>query len=698
MMKILVAEDDKIVQTILKAKLISWGYDPVITSDGKAAWEILKKKDGPRIILMDWVIPGLSGIQICRKLRQRSTSAPVYIIMLTGKISTEDVVAGFEAGADDYVTKPFNGPELRSRINAGARILSEMDRIGADRSFKEELPVFPIMSGREKKNIRIMIAEDDPISRTVLMENLSGWGYNVTPAEDGAEAWEILTGETPPHIAVLDWMMPKKSGIEICRLVRENKKLQHLYIIMLTTLGDAEHITTGFKAGVDDYISKPFSAAELRARVGVGTRICAFQFYLNNRAKQARADFKSIFDNAGEGIYQITENGRLLTANSSFASIYGYDTPGNMMSIPDIAERIYLKPGRFAEFKQTIEINDKIVNFESEIRRKDKITAWIAESGRVVRNEQGNILYYEVFVKDITLRVKAEQKLKKLNADLKNIVAERTAELTQARIAAENASKVKSEFLSNMSHELRTPLNAILGFSQVLEKQYFGKLNEKQENYVNEILDAGNHLLNLINDILDLTKVESGKMEMNISDVSIKNLMKNSTVMVKEKLHKHGINLEFEIPDELDSLKIKADEIKLKQIMFNLLSNAAKFTHDGGKIKVCAEIIPEPDPLVEISIKVIKISIKDTGVGLSKENLENVFKKFYQAEGGLTSSTRGTGLGLPLTRKLVEMHNGKIWAESPGHGKGSTFAFIIPLSYNGHEADMDMPGLPPDNK
>ncbi len=680
MMKILVAEDDKIVRTILKENLISWGYDPVITSDGEEAWEILKKQDAPRIIILDWVIPGLSGIKICRKLRQRSSYVPVYIILLTGKISTEDVVAGFEAGADDYVTKPFNGPELRARVKAGARILYEMDRIGAARSFKENLAVPLIMSGKEKKNIRMMIAEDDPISRAILMENLTGWGYNVTPAEDGAEAWEILNGQSPPQIAVLDWMMPKKSGIEICRLAREHKDLQHLYIIMLTTLGDAEHIAEGFKAGVDDYISKPFSAAELRARIGVGTRICAFQSYLSNRAKQAKADFKSIFDNAVEGIYQITEDGRLITANSSFASIYGYDTPGDMMEISGIADRLYLKSGRFIEFRQAMEKDDKIVNFESEIRRKDKTTAWIAQSGRVVRDDQGDILYYEVFVQDITLRVRAEQKLKKLNANLENIVAERTAELSDAKNAAENTSKVKSKFLANMSHELRTPLNAILGFSQVLRKQYFGKLNEKQGNYVKEILDAGDHLLNLINDILDLSKVEAGKMEMNISDVSIKNLMENSTVMVKEKLHKHGINLELEIPDELDFLKIKADEIKLKQIMFNLLSNAAKFTPDGGKIKICAKIIHEPDPLGEVSIKVIKISIKDTGIGLSKENLDNIFKTFYQAEGGVKTSSAGTGIGLSLTRKLVEMHNGKIWAESPGHGKGSTFAFIIPFT------------------
>ncbi len=673
-MKILVAEDDQIVRTILKENLISWGHDPVIASDGKTAWKILQSKDAPRIILMDWILPGLSGIQICRKLRQRFTSTPVYIIMLTGKISTEDVVAGFEAGADDYVTKPFNGLELRARIKAGVRILSEMDRIGNDRPFKEELPISLIMPDKEKKNIRIMVAEDDHISRKVLMENLTGWGYNVILAEDGAEGWEILTGATPPHIAILDWRMPKKSGIEICRLARAHKKLKHLYIIMLTALGDAEHITTGFKAGVDDYISKPFSAAELRARIGVGTRICAFQSYLNNKAKQARADFKSIFDNAGEGIYQITENGRLIIANSSLADIYGYDTPGAMMEISNIADRRYLKPGRFTEFKQAIEINDEISNFESEIQRKDGTTAWIAESGRVVRNKQGNILHYEVFVKDMTLRVNAEQELKKLNADLKNRVAERTAELTEAKIAAENTSKVKSEFLSNMSHELRTPLNAILGFSQVLEKQYFGKLNEKQENYVQEILDAGDHLLNLINDILDLSKVESGKMKMNISEVFIKELIDNSTVMVKEKLHKHGINLEIEISDELDCLKIKADETKLKQIMFNLLSNAAKFTPDGGKIKVVAEIIPEPDPL-------IKISIKDTGIGISQENLDTIFKTFYQLESTLKTSANGTGLGLPLSRKLVEMHDGKIWAESPGHGKGSTFVFILPLSF-----------------
>ncbi len=144
-----------------------------------------------------------------------------------------------------------------------------------------------------------------------------------------------------------------------------------------------------------------------------------------------------------------------------------------------------------------------------------------------------------------------------------------------------------------MSHELRTPLNAVIGFSEVLRDQYFGKLNEKQAEYIKDILDSGKHLLSLINDILDLSKVEAGKMELELSPVSIKDLLENSLVMIKEKAHKHGVSLDLKIPEEMSELDIQADERKLKQIMFNLLSNAAKFTPDGGEIRVEAKSIEE---------------------------------------------------------------------------------------------------------
>ena len=263
---------------------------------------------------------------------------------------------------------------------------------------------------------------------------------------------------------------------------------------------------------------------------------------------------------------------------------------------------------------------------------------------------------------------KSYRELEKAHDELEDKVKERTRLLEEAKETADIANRAKSDFLSGMSHELRTPLNAVLGFSQVLQEQYFGKLNEKQADYIKDILDSGRHLLSLINDILDLSKIESGKMELELSSVRIEELIKNSLVMIKEKALIHGINLDI-CTQDLDNLEIMADERRLKQIMFNLLSNAAKFTPDGGDI------------VIEGRIKYnnLIVSVSDTGIGLSSEDREKVFEEFYQASGGKTSKTPGTGLGLPLTKSIIEMHGGRIWADSNGLGKGSRFTFTLPI-------------------
>jgi signal transduction histidine kinase/CHASE3 domain sensor protein len=244
----------------------------------------------------------------------------------------------------------------------------------------------------------------------------------------------------------------------------------------------------------------------------------------------------------------------------------------------------------------------------------------------------------------------------------------RQSEVAESNRRLEDVSRSKSDFLANMSHELRTPLNSVIGFSEVLQDQLFGAINEKQQEYVANILTSGRHLLSLINDILDLSKVESGKMELELSDFSIREAVDSALTMLREKALKSGIALSVEITPAADII-IAADQRKLKQILFNLFSNAVKFTPSGGIVNVSAT--RDGDYL--------EISVADTGIGIREEDIPKLFQAFTQLESAYTKGFEGTGLGLALTKKLVELHGGRIWVESQ-LGAGSRFSFTIPLS------------------
>jgi signal transduction histidine kinase len=228
------------------------------------------------------------------------------------------------------------------------------------------------------------------------------------------------------------------------------------------------------------------------------------------------------------------------------------------------------------------------------------------------------------------------------------------------------ANRHKDEFLANMSHELRTPLNAIIGFSEVMIEKMFGDINEKQEEYLNDILSSGRHLLSLINDILDLSKIEAGKMDLDLADFNFAAAIDNALTLVHERAARRGLVLTQEVDERIGD--VRGDERKIKQVLLNLLSNAIKFTPEGGRVQVRA--VAKGD--------VVEVSVTDTGVGIAPEDQETVFEEFRQVGTDVAKKHEGTGLGLALTRRFVELHGGNIWLESEV-GVGSTFTFAIPV-------------------
>jgi signal transduction histidine kinase len=243
------------------------------------------------------------------------------------------------------------------------------------------------------------------------------------------------------------------------------------------------------------------------------------------------------------------------------------------------------------------------------------------------------------------------------NARLFREIADKSRQL-------EVASQHKSEFLANMSHELRTPLNAIIGFSEVLTDRLFGELNEKQDEYLKDIYASGTHLLSLINDILDLSKIEAGRMELELTDFDLPTALDNALTLVRERAGRRSIALHTSIDNRLG--QIQGDERKIRQVVLNLLSNAIKFTPEGGRIEVMAALKNGS----------VEVSVSDTGIGIAPEDQEKVFEEFRQV-GTADKKAEGTGLGLTLCRKFIELHGGRIWVKSQV-GEGSTFTFTIP--------------------
>lgn len=250
--------------------------------------------------------------------------------------------------------------------------------------------------------------------------------------------------------------------------------------------------------------------------------------------------------------------------------------------------------------------------------------------------------------------------------ELEAKVEARTQELQEANRQLEAASRHKSEFLANMSHELRTPLNAIMGFSEVLLERMFGELNEKQAEFVQDVLGSGRHLLALINDILDLSKVEAGRMELHLAPFNLVLAVEGAINLIRERAARHGISLRVTADDALG--EFVADERKVRQILLNLLSNAVKFTPDGGRVEATAVRAGDW----------AQISVSDTGIGIAPEDQETVFEEFRQVGGQHAQKREGTGLGLSLARRFVELHGGTIRLQSEA-GKGSTFTFTLPV-------------------
>ncbi|KKH45654.1 PAS domain S-box protein [Methanosarcina sp. 1.H.A.2.2] len=363
--------------------------------------------------------------------------------------------------------------------------------------------------------------------------------------------------------------------------------------------------------------------------------------------KESENRYRSLFQNNGAVTLLIDpDTGDILDANPAACSYYGYASE-KMLSL-NIADISILPKKQISEELEQAKSKD-INHFFFTHRLANGVLRDVEKYSYPILIDGKKLLY--TTISDISDNKKMQN------------------ELVRAKMEAEVANQTKSEFLANMSHELRTPLNSIIGFSDMLLTQNFGPLNEKQLRYVNNISVSGGHLLKLINDVLDLSKVEAGKMELNVEKFSISSSVSEVKTLLTPLASKKSIQILSMVDEKLTTIRV--DRTKFKQILYNLVDNAIKFTPTGGHVIVDARVWEDG----------AKITIKDTGVGISKEETRKVFQPFTQLENSELGKHVGTGLGLSLVKKFVEMHAGRIWVESE-FGEGSKFIFTIPLNSN----------------
>ena len=390
--------------------------------------------------------------------------------------------------------------------------------------------------------------------------------------------------------------------------------------------------------------------------IGLVYAVIKHQFLVITPATAAQ----NIISTMADALILVNPKGKIVTANAAATELLGYQEKEleqqDLNAIVD-NDRQYLAQITDCLVKPVVKNRDFV------LRKNTGDTIPVNLSSSMLTSVTGSTAGAVIIARDITDRKLWEH------------------ELLIAKQNAERANQSKSDFLANMSHELRTPLNHIIGFNQLVLTEMAGPISDTQREYLEDVDSSSKHLLSLINDILDLSKVEAGKLELDPSDIDLPGLLESSLVMLKEKAMKHSIDLQLKIEEIANP--IRADERKLKQVMYNLLSNAVKFTQNGGKVSVSASKCEIEDAIGIAADKHenggIRVSVEDSGIGISKEDIEKVFNPFEQVDGTASRTYEGTGLGLSLTKSLVELHGGRIWVESDGVDQGSTFHFVLPV-------------------
>jgi len=515
----------------------------------------------------------------------------------------------------------------------------------------------------------ILNVDDTISSRYTKSRMLRQAGFAVIEAGSGSEALRLVR-EQMPQLVLLDVNLPDVSGIEVARRIKTDPATRSIPVVQISATYVTEHDqVVGLEGGAEIYLTEPLQPQELATVVRVLLRLHSTERGL----LQSEARWRSFVESNIVGVV-ILENERLIEANDAFLRLLGYeqdDIRQRRVTWRDITpqESLALSEKALSELKST----GMVAPFEKEYIRKDGARVWVTLGAATLGDGENR---WMCFVLDISERKRA--------ATDREAAFERER---TARTHAEEATRLKDEFLANLSHELRTPMNAIIGWTHLLRS---GKLEEAQRARALESIDrAARSQAQLIEDLLDVSRIVSGKLHMSMQPVDLHSVAERALESQRLAAHTKGVKLELHRAPE--PITVVGDAGRLHQVVLNLVSNAVKFTPNGGSVAVWVERAG-----VDAQVRVV-----DTGEGIAPEFLPYVFDRFRQADGTSTRKHSGLGLGLAIVRHVVELHGGSAFASSEGSGRGATFSVRFPLATDDAEARKApiadvMPGAAPD--
>ena len=505
--------------------------------------------------------------------------------------------------------------------------------------------------------IRVLVVEDSEDDAQLIVRELRRGGYTVEFERVQTKADMLAAlARRPWDVVLSDYTMPQFSALGALEALKDSG-LDLPFLVISGTVGEDTAIAA-LKAGAHDFLLKgklarliPAIERELR------------EAEIRRSHREAESRYQLLVEHLPIIVYvnPVDRIRGTTYVSPQITSILGYQRE-EWLADPEFWQKT-VHPHDYSSVMDSLahtQLTEEPFEMEYRMLARDGHVVWFHDHMVLIRDQRGQPLYWQGLKMDVTKRKEAEEEILQLNAELEHRVADRTREL-------ERALRAKDEFLASMSHELRTPLNSILGLSESLAENVAGPLNEKQERYVSTIIESGHHLLSLINDILDLAKIEAGQIVLNIEEVNVERVCQASLRMISEMAHKKHQEVSLQIDADMDV--VWGDERRLKQILVNLLSNAVKFTPENGKLGIQVRADREEKRVI--------FTVWDNGIGIHERDLQRLFRPFVQLDSSLARGGTGTGLGLALVTQMVRLHGGSISVDSEP-GEGSRFNIVLP--------------------